>query len=213
MKAGIIVFPGTNCDIDTKRACEHFGWQAEYLWHDETCLDKYDVIFLPGGFSYGDYIRAGRLAKFSPAVMALNDYIERKNGFVIGICNGFQVLCERKLLPGILSMNDSTKFICDIVPLKVSIDSHPEDICLPVAHAEGRYIASPETLKEIEDNGMVFLRYKDNPNGSVNDIAGLYDRDNRIIGLMPHPERAIFKETGLEDGKYFFKMFENALNN
>jgi len=202
MKAGVIVFPGTNCDIDTKRACEFFGWETEFIWHDETQLDKYDIVFLPGGFSYGDYIRAGRLAKFSPVVMCLKEYVAKKRGFLVGICNGFQILCETKLLPGILSTNINTKFICE----EVELDYMGKEIKLPIAHGEGRYIADENTKEE-----MIFLRYKNNPNGSDMDIAGLYDRENRIIGMMPHPERAIFTETGNTDGRAFFKMLEKEL--
>ena len=207
MKAGVVVFPGTNCDRDTKGACELFGWETEYVWHDETSLDKYDVIFLPGGFSYGDYVRAGRLARFSPVVQSLNKYAENQRGFIVGICNGFQILCEAGLLPGILSNNWNTRFICDVTRLKVDLPDFPENISLPIAHGEGRYIA-PENV-EIKDK--MFLQYASNPNGSMMDIAGLYDRQKRIIGMMPHPERAVFEETGNTDGKYFFKMIEGAL--
>ncbi len=207
MKAGIIVFPGTNCDIDTQRACAFFDWETEFIWHNEENLDQYDVIFLPGGFSYGDYIRAGRLAKFSPAVMALKQYVESKRGFLVGICNGFQILCEAGLLPGILSTNDNSKFICEEASLLVG----DKAITLPIAHGEGRYIANNCVLKEIKSKNMIFLQYKNNPNGSVLDIAGLYDRENRIIGLMPHPERAIFEETGNTDGRFFFEMIETSL--
>ncbi len=199
IKAGVIVFPGTNCDIDTKRACEFFGWDTDYVWHDETGLDKYDAVFLPGGFSYGDYIRAGRLAKFSPVVKALKDY----KGFVAGICNGFQILCETGLLPGILSNNTNTKFICEEVPLEFN----GQDIKWAIAHGEGRYIADENTTED-----MILLKYKNNPNGSDMDIAGLYDRENRVIGMMPHPERGIFAETGNTDGRAFFEFLEKELS-
>lgn len=210
MKSGIIVFPGTNCDNDTKRACEFFGWKTEYIWHDQSKLNKYDIIFLPGGFSYGDYIRAGRLAKFSPAVIALKEYIKNKRGFVIGICNGFQILCETKLLPGILSVNISTRFICKEVEL---ITNHPdlnEEISLPIAHGEGRYIASDETIQKLVKSDSILLKYKNDINGSIENIAGIYNREDKIIGMMPHPERAIFKETGNTDGHYLFNMIEAA---
>jgi len=207
IKTGIIVFPGTNCDLDTKRACEFFGWETDFIWHDETSLNKYDVVFLPGGFSYGDYIRAGRLARFSPVVMALSDYVNKKRGFLIGICNGFQILCEAKLLPGILSVNDNTKFICEEADLLFE----NKEITLPIAHGEGRYIADEKTLQEIKSKKMDFLKYKNNPNGSAKDIAGLWDKENNIIGIMPHPERAIFAETGNIDGRAFFEMIEAAI--
>lgn len=211
IKAGVIVFPGTNCDIDTFRACEYMGWQTEYIWHDETNLDKFDVIFLPGGFSYGDYIRAGRLAKFSPAVMALKEYVKAKRGFVVGICNGFQVLCETKLLPGVLANNTSMKFICEEVMLTTNHEGLPETVKFAIAHGEGRYIADDATLAEIKAKNMIFLQYNNNPNGSVMDIAGLFDRENGIIGMMPHPERGIFDETGNTDGRYFFEMLAHAI--
>lgn len=211
MKAGIIVFPGTNCDIDTKRACEFFGWETEYIWHNETSVDNFDVVFLPGGFSYGDYIRAGRLAKFSPAVLAVKEYVKNKRGFVVGICNGFQILCEVKLLPGALSVNSNTRFICEETSLQVNISDFPANISLPIAHGEGRYIATDETIKNIKENNMIFLKYKENPNGSIEDIAGLFDRENKIIGMMPHPERAVFNEIGGTDGRYFFEMIEAEL--
>ena len=225
MRAGVIVFPGTNCDRDTKLACEGFGWETDYVWHSETSLDKYDVILLPGGFSYGDYIRSGRLAKFSPVIGAVKEYIKKKRGFVIGICNGFQILCEAGLLPGVLTDNWNTRFICKEVGLRLDSGKQvrsfdPEDdgksaggkakagsknIVLPIAHGEGRYIA--ENIPE----EMIFLTYTDNPNGSAKDIAGLYDRKNRIIGMMPHPERAFFAETGNTDGREIFKIIQKAL--
>ena len=207
MRAGIIVFPGTNCDQDTKRACEHRGWDTEFIWHDESELFGYDILFLPGGFSYGDYIRAGRIAKFSPAVIALKEYVKNRQGLVIGICNGFQILCEAGLLPGALAENLNTKFICDVANLEMD----GKLINLPIAHAEGRYICDRDSLMTIQEKGMNFLKYIKNPNGSVLDIAGLYDSKTGVIGLMPHPERAMFKETGLTDGNYFFKMLEAQL--
>jgi phosphoribosylformylglycinamidine synthase len=207
IKAGIIVFPGTNCDRDTQRACEFFGWETEFVWHDETSLEKYDVVFLPGGFSYGDYIRAGRLARFSPVVMALTEYVKSQRGFTIGICNGFQILCEAKLLPGILSVNDNTKFICE----EVDLSFNGKIINLPIAHGEGRFIADETVLELIKSKNMDFLRYADNPNGSTDDIAGLWDKENNVIGMMPHPERAIFSETGNTDGRAFFEMVQLSL--
>lgn len=211
MKAAVVVFPGTNCDRDTFRACEHFGWDVEYIWHDETNLNDYDVIFLPGGFSYGDYIRSGRLAKFSPVVMAISDYVKAKRGFVIGICNGFQILCEAGLLPGVLSDNWNTRFICEDAQLESTDTSMSDNITLPIAHGEGRYFASLKTMSELEEKGMIFLTYKNNPNGSIKNIAGLFDRENKIIGMMPHPERAVFKELGNTDGAEIFKLIEREM--
>lgn len=215
MKAAVIVFPGTNCDRDTRAACEGFGWEADYVWHFEQSLDDYDVVFLPGGFSYGDYIRSGRLAKFSPVMEAVKKYVKAKRGFVIGICNGFQILCETGLLPGVLADNWNTRFICKNAGLSLCpplaggpeslIPRGGQEITLPIAHGEGRYIAE-NIPKE-----MIFLTYTDNPNGSMEDIAGLYDRENNIIGMMPHPERAFFAQTGNTDGREIFKIIEQAL--
>ena len=219
MKAGVVVFPGTNCDRDTLMACKEFGWDAEYVWHFETDLSKYDVIFLPGGFSYGDYIRSGRLAKFSPVMQSIKEFIDKKQGFVIGICNGFQILCECGILPGVLTDNWGTRFICKTQDLQLKTKSgwkiHKQEelksIKLPIAHGEGRYVAEPETIKKLKQEDMIFLTYNNNPNGSAEDIAGLYDKDRKIIGMMPHPERAFFKETGNIDGREIFKIIEKAV--
>ena len=204
MKAGIIVFPGTNCDRDTFEACSFFGWECRYIWHNETDLNNLDAIFLPGGFSYGDYICSGRLAKFSPVIQEVKNFIKRKQGIVIGICNGFQILCETKLLPGVLTTNINNKFICD----NTFLTFQNIEITLPIAHKEGRYIA-PEGKNLCN---MMFLQYKNNPNGSDYDIAGLYDRENKILAMMPHPERAVFKETGLTDGRKIFEFIQKELN-
>ena len=201
MRAAVIVFPGTNCDRDTKMACEGAGWETDHVWHSERSLKKYDAVILPGGFSYGDYIRSGRLAKFSPVMDAVKRYVKEERGVVLGICNGFQILCESGLLPGVLTDNMNARFICK----NVSLGMNGSEITLPIAHGEGRYICDnvPED--------MIFLTYKDNPNGSVKDIAGLYDRDKRIIGMMPHPERAFFRETGNTDGRRIFEMIGKAV--
>lgn len=240
MKAGIVVFPGTNCDRDTFAACKEFGWETEYIWHFETNLEGYDVIFLPGGFSYGDYIRSGRLAKFSPIMQAVKEFVNKQQGFVIGICNGFQILCEAGLLPGVLADNWGTRFICNTQELVLNVNPSPliplpqgererkssplggegeqssgeelKSIKLPIAHGEGRYIAEPEVIEKLKKEDMIFLTYKNNPNGSMENIAGLYDRKRRIIGMMPHPERAFFTQTGNIDGKEIFKIIEENLN-
>jgi len=179
-----------------------FGWETDLVWHSERSLDGYDVVLLPGGFSYGDYIRSGRLAKFSPVMDAVREYVKAGRGFVIGICNGFQILCESGLLPGVLTDNRDMRFICGDVRLRTDAGT---EITLPIAHGEGRYLA--DSVPE----DMIFLTYIGNPNGSVRDIAGLYDRENNIIGMMPHPERAFFEETGNTDGREIFKIIETAL--
>lgn len=207
-KAGVVVFPGTNCDRDTLLACKEYGWEADYIWHFETNLEGYDVIFLPGGFSYGDYIRSGRLAKFSPVMQAVKEFVENEQGFVVGICNGFQILCESGLLPGVLTDNWGTRFICKNVDLKLG----NKEIKLPIAHGEGRYLAEPGVLEKLKEQGMIFLTYNNNPNGSMEDIAGLYDRKRKIIGMMPHPERAFFNATGNVDGKEIFKIVEQSMS-
>ncbi len=215
MKAGVVVFPGTNCDRDTFMACEEFGWETNYIWHFDTNLKEYDVIFLPGGFSYGDYIRSGRLAKFSPVMQAVKEFIDKKQGFVVGICNGFQILCESGLLPGVLTDNWGTRFICKTqeLNLKSRLGFPAQKIKLPIAHGEGRYLAEPEVIEKLKKEDMIFLTYKNNPNGSVEDIAGLYDKKRKIIGMMPHPERAFFNETGNVDGKEVFRIITEGLNN
>lgn len=209
MKAGVVVFPGTNCDRDTLSACKEYGWDAEYIWHFETKLEGYDVIFLPGGFSYGDYIRSGRLAKFSPVMQAVKKFVENEQGFVVGICNGFQILCESGLLPGVLTDNWGTRFICKNVDLKLK----DKKIKLPIAHGEGRYLAEPEVIEKLKAQDMIFLTYSDNPNGSMGDIAGLYDKKRRVMGMMPHPERAFFDATGNVDGKEIFRLISEGMNN
>ncbi|MDR1327361.1 MAG: phosphoribosylformylglycinamidine synthase subunit PurQ, partial [Heliobacteriaceae bacterium] len=182
--------------------------ETDYVWHFEQSLNDYDVVFLPGGFSYGDYIRSGRLAKFSPVVNAVKEYVKAKRGFVIGICNGFQILCESGLLPGVLTDNWNTRFICKTSRLQIK---NGKEITLPIAHGEGRYLAEDHIMQELKRKDMIFLTYINNPNGSMEDIAGLYDRENNIIGMMPHPERAFFSETGSTDGREIFKIVEQAL--
>lgn len=208
MKAGIIVFPGTNCDRDTFDACDFMRWNPEYIWHNEICLEEFDVIFLPGGFSYGDYLRAGALAKFSPVINALKEYSFKNKGGIIGICNGFQILCEAGILPGALTVNIETRFICKDSQLEIYLNNQYKEISLPIAHKEGCYIADDKQIERLKSTDMIFLTYKNNPNGSIENIAGIYDKQKRIIGMMPHPERAIFKENGNIHGRYFFEMIE-----
>ena len=195
VKAGIITFLGTNCEFDTKRACEFFGWKTELIKHSEKIEKHYDIIFLPGGFSYGDHISAGRIAKLTPAVQSL----PVGKSLIVGICNGFQILTEAKLLSGALTFNDSLKFISKVVPLEFQ----RQIIHLPVAHHQGNYTG--------HGNEEVILRYCENVNGSDERIAGIYDRKNKVIGMMPHPERAVFDELGLVDGRKVFEFFNEIL--
>lgn len=186
MKAAVVVFPGTNCEKETYRALACCGFEPSYIWHDAKNLDNFDCVFLCGGFSYGDYIRSGALAKFSPVIGALNDYIKKGRGVSVGICNGFQILCETNYLSGALLVNEKAKFICKNVSLELNFNGIKKTISLPLAHKEGRYYNSNVPCEK------VFLKYLQNPNGSMFDAAGLYNENTRVMGLMPHPERAVF---------------------
>lgn len=197
VKAGIIVFLGTNCEQDTKRACEYLGWDTEYIWQDDIISKNYDVIFLPGGFSYGDHISSGRIAKLSNAVKSL----PIGKSLIVGICNGFQILCEAKLLHGALIDNQNIKFISKVSDLNFN----DELIQLPIAHHQGNYFC------ENIDESQILMTYKNNENGSDMSIAGIYDRRNKIIGMMPHPERAVFEELGLTDGRKVFDFVKNQI--
>ncbi|MFA7658087.1 MAG: phosphoribosylformylglycinamidine synthase I [Candidatus Gastranaerophilaceae bacterium] len=197
LKVGIIVFLGTNCEQDTRRACEFFGWDAEYIRQDDKIEKKYDLIFIPGGFSYGDHISSGRIAKLSPAVKSL----PVGKTMIVGICNGFQILCEAKLLSGALLDNQNIKFISKVADL----DFCNEQISLPIAHHQGNY-----TDDNIDKN-QILMTYQNNENGSDMSIAGIYDRKNKIIGMMPHPERAIWDELGLTDGRKVFEFVKNQI--
>lgn len=223
MKAAIIVFPGSNCDHDCKYAVELLGHEAEYLWHaDNHSLDGFDLVIIPGGFSYGDYLRAGALARFANMMEGVQRFAA-KGGFVIGICNGFQILLEAGLLPGAMQKNRSLKFQCEYRPMRVENTATPftnqmkegEVILLPIAHGEGNYYIDPEGFKKLETNGQVLLRYttadgevsdEANPNGSVSNIAGITNDKKNIFGLMPHPERAVDARlgNGCTDGKKIF---------
>lgn len=197
MNVGIIVFPGTNCEMDTKLACDFFGFKSDFIWHEEKIEKEYDIIFIPGGFSYGDYISAGRLAKFSKAIQTL----PYQDSLIVGICNGFQILTEAKLLEGNLVPNTKGKFICENAPLHF----FDKRISLPIAHQQGNYtIENIETVKE-----QIFLRYANNKNGSDMNIAGIYDKKNKVMGMMPHPERAVLDNVGGLDGRLIFEFIKN----
>src|SRR5712672_4597645 len=207
MKIGVVQFPGSNCDQDCLRALTGgLEFEADYLWHKETSVVAYDGIILPGGFSYGDYLRCGAIARFSPIMKAvIRDAHAGK--LVLGTCNGFQVLCEAGLLPGALVRNRSLRFVCDMVTTRVELDDSPFThgcpkgtlLRLPVAHGEGCFFADPQTLRELNAHEQVVLRYADNqgqvvpeanPNGSIQNIAGVCNRERNVFGLMPHPDRA-----------------------
>lgn len=218
MNFAVLVFPGSNCDLDCYKAVEEtIGQPVDYVWHTETDLSKYDAIIVPGGFSYGDYLRCGAIAQFAPVMAALKVAAEAGK-YVIGICNGFQVLTEAGLLPGALLRNNTLKFRCHAATLKVESTTNPftrdyklgEEINIPIAHGEGNYYCDDATLKELQDNGQIIFRYAgENPNGSVDDIAGISNKEGNVLGMMPHPERAIHELLGSEDGK---RMFTSILS-
>ncbi len=219
MKFGVVVFPGSNCDRDVAYVTRDILSQpTRMVWHQDTDLSDVDVVILPGGFSYGDYLRCGAIARFSPIMSSVIEHAQ-KGKFVLGICNGFQVLTESGLLPGALIRNRDLHFICDRVPLKVERNDlvwtqgyqSCEQITLPVAHGEGKFYADEKTLAELEDNNQVVFRYEgENPNGSLRDIAGICNLDGNVLGMMPHPERASDAMLGNTDG---LKLFEGLLKN
>ena len=221
MKFGIVVFPGTWSDRDTHHAVSGvLGQDAEYIWHGDEKLDQFDAIVLPGGFSYGDFLRCGAIARFSPVMEAVTAFAER-GGPVIGICNGFQVLCESGLLPGVLMRNDHLEFRCIWTDLRVENSStiftsasiEGQTLHIPMSHGEGNYQADADTIKRLEDNEQVVFRYADangnvtpdiNPNGSINNIAGIVNERGNVLGMMPHPEKACEKLIGGDDGNVIF---------
>ena len=222
MKFGVIVFPGSNCDHDAYHVAKHvFGHQARFIWHKESDLGDVDLVIVPGGFSYGDYLRSGAIARFSPIMKDVVRFAGQ-GGLVMGICNGFQILCESGLLPGALTHNDSLRFVCKDVHLRTETSNsvftgaltEGEVLRIPVAHGEGNYFASEELLDELEAEDRVAFRYCDsegnitkeaNPNGASRNIAGILNAERNVLGMMPHPERASEKAHGNLDGVSFFK--------
>ncbi len=227
IKFGVVVFPGSNCDHDayyaTKKILE---FDSEFLWHKDTDLKSCNVIILPGGFSYGDYLRTGAIARFSPIMNSVIDFAN-KGGIVIGICNGFQILLEAGLLPGVLLKNISTKFICKDVYVKIEskntifTNSITHDVLkIPIAHGDGNYFASDDVLKELEDNDQIIFKYSSsegnisaevNPNGSKLNIAGITNKKRNVLGMMPHPERATDPILNKSDGADIFRSIANNL--
>jgi phosphoribosylformylglycinamidine synthase len=228
VKIGVVVFPGSNCDHD----CEHvfrnvLGQHVEMIWHKETLLKGLDVIVIPGGFSYGDYLRTGAIARFSPVMAAVNDFA-KQGGMVIGICNGFQILLEAGLLPGAMLRNQSLRFTCKDVYVKVenaataftgSCESG-QVLKIPIAHADGNYYTDPVTLAAMQANAQIVLRYctengkvtpEANPNGSLDNIAGIINPEGNVLGMMPHPERSAEAMLGNEDGQLLFVSMLHAL--
>lgn len=221
MKFGIIVFPGSNCDHDCYHVIDKVMKQpVSYVWHKETKLDNYDCIILPGGFSYGDYLRTGAIARFSPVMKEVIKFANN-GGLALGICNGFQILLEAGLLPGAMMRNTSLHFICKFVHIKTEAKDTPftkklkkgQALNMPIAHNEGNYYCDSETLKELEKNKQIVFRYcspegkiskEYNPNGSVSNIAGICNKNRNVLGMMPHPERCSEDILGSVDGKFIF---------
>lgn len=222
MRFGIIVFPGSNCELDCLHVVQNVLKQpAELVWHKEEHLKSYDCIVLPGGFAHGDYLRTGAIARFSPVMRAVETFA-KEGGLVLGICNGFQILCEAGLLPGALVRNRSLRFICKFIHIRTENTLTPftclfkrgQILKVPINHNEGCYYADPGTLRQLEDNGQIVFRYTDpkgeiteeaNPNGSLANIAGICNKAGNVLGLMPHPERASEACLGSEDGRLIFE--------
>jgi len=222
MKFGVIVFPGSNCDRDMQVALQdELGYEVIMLWHKDKDLSMFstqDCIVLPGGFSYGDYLRCGAIARFSPLMQPLVRFAE-KGGMVLGVCNGFQVLCESHLLPGVLLRNANRQFISKNIYMKAE---NGQALKIPIAHGEGRFYANEKVLDELEQNGQLLWKYCDekgnvnttsNPNGSIRNIVGICNKERNVIGLMPHPERAVSERLGNTDGRVLFQqIFNNGKN-
>jgi len=227
VKFAVVIFPGSNCEQDVIHAVRLLGHEAEFVWHGDTDLSGFDAVVLPGGFSYGDYIRTGAVARFSPVMAEVIRFAE-SGGPVLGICNGFQILCEAHLLPGALLRNQGLKFLCESVPLRVE-----KSVCqwvdlpagavvrIPINHNEGNYICDDETLARMEANGQIVLRYCEPdgtsspggsaPNGALDDIAGICNERGNVFGLMPHPERVCDPDVGPTDGQPFFTAIVKRL--
>ncbi len=207
VRVGVTVFPGSNCDRDALHAVDLIGATPVELWHADPNLKGVDAVIVPGGFSYGDYLRPGAIARFAKVMPALEEFA-RDGGPVLGVCNGFQVLTEAHLLPGALLQNTNMRFVCTRTRCRIESTNTPwtagcdtgEELTLPVAHNEGNYFADPQTLAELEDEGRVVLRYLENPNGSANDIAGVCNEARNVIGIMPHPERVSEDVLGSDAG-------------
>lgn len=230
MKFGVIVFPGSNCDHDAYHVIsKHVGQPVDFIWHRETDLSGFDAVIIPGGFSYGDYLRPGALARFSPVMKAIRTFAEN-GGYVFGICNGFQILCESGLLPGVLLRNIGQNFICRHVNLRVENNNTPytseiepnSTLSIPIAHADGNYYCDDDTYNQLEENGQIVFRYcneagevtqESNPNGARANIAGICNVERNVLGMMPHPERACEELLGSTDGLGIFKSLAKAIMN
>lgn len=226
MKFGVVIFPGTWSEADCYHVLDEvFKQEVDYVWHKDTDLSRFDCVILPGGFSYGDYLRCGAIARFSPVMRAVEEFAEQ-GGLVYGICNGFQILCESGLLPGVLIRNESLQFRCEWTNLRVENTSSAftnaatkgQILRVPISHGEGNYHADDKTIAALEDSGRVLFRYSTgdgeinseaNPNGSINNIAGITNDRGNVLGMMPHPERCCEQVVGGEDGKIIFQSLVN----
>jgi phosphoribosylformylglycinamidine synthase len=212
VRIGVVQFPGTNCELDVQFAIEHLGGEAELLWHGDDTTRGVDAIVVPGGFAHGDYLRTGAIARFSPVMRAVGEHA-RAGGPVVGICNGFQVLCEAHLLPGALQKNAGLKFLCQTVDLRVETTSTAltnlarvgDVLRIPINHFEGNFVCDERALAELRAENRIVVRYVDNPNGSLDDIAGICNAEGNVVGLMPHPERASDALLGSDDGVVLLK--------
>jgi len=229
-KFGVVVFPGSNCDHDTYYVLKQiFDLDVIFLWHKQSSLENCDVIVLPGGFSYGDYLRTGSIARFSPIMNEVISFAN-KGGFVLGICNGFQILLEAGLLPGVMIRNESLNFVCKDIYLKIENKetvftkgiNGKSALKVPIAHGEGNYFTDENTLKELEDNNQIVFKYCEqdgsitssaNPNGSIRNIAGIINKAGNVLGMMPHPERSSDSVLGKTDGSLIFKSLVNNIFN
>jgi len=228
MKFGVVMFPGSNCDHDTYHVISKvIGQPVDFLWHRQNTVADCDAVILPGGFSYGDYLRTGAIARFSPVMGAIKEFASR-GGLVMGICNGFQILCEAGLLPGALLRNKDLRFICDHVNIRVEATDTPytnrcqrgQVLSVPIAHGDGNYFCDAETLAELQRENRIIFRYSDengnlttssNPNGSLDNIAGICNRERNVLGMMPHPERASEQLLGSSDGRIIFYSLADTL--
>jgi phosphoribosylformylglycinamidine synthase I len=228
MKFGVVVFPGSNCDHDTYHVISKvIGQPVEFIWHRQNSIGDCDAILLPGGFSYGDYLRTGAIARFSPVMGAVKEFAAL-GGIVMGICNGFQILCEAGLLPGALMRNANLKFVCEHINMRVETTDTPfttlcqkgQVLSVPIAHGDGNYFCDAATLEELKRENRIVFRYSDahgvltdkaNPNGSLENIAGIVNRERNVIGLMPHPERASEELLGSNDGRIIFNSLAATL--
>jgi phosphoribosylformylglycinamidine synthase I len=228
MKFGVVMFPGSNCDHDTYHVISKvIGQPVDFIWHRQNTVADCDAVILPGGFSYGDYLRTGAIARFSPVMGAVKEFAAR-GGLVMGICNGFQILCEAGLLPGALLRNQNLRFICDHVNIRVEATDTPyttrcqrgQVLSVPIAHGDGNYFCDAATLEELQRENRIVFRYSDsagnltaesNPNGSLDGIAGICNRERNVLGMMPHPERASEQLLGSSDGRIIFYSLADTL--